>query len=361
MSMTIIRNGVPIILIDKHIGFDEAYGNGIMGNEFVKELNTIENSNYDKCEVWINSVGGSVMDGMDIFNAIQSSNIEVNTRCTGIAASISGIIFQAGKNRIMNDYSLLMIHNPTGSSNDEALNSIKDSLITMLGNKSGKATEDISNMMDKETWLDSSECLDMGFCDAIEVTHLVENTVIENKSPFKLYNELRMVHNKLVENKTEKKMLKVLNALNLAEDSAEDLVLKEVNSLKEQIETLTNSVNEKEAILVAEKEAKELAEKDGLALELVENAIESKRLDSNLKESFVNLAKSDFEGTKNALEAMPVVVEAKKLPMSNNSPEGRTDWTYDKWQKEDSKGLINMLKNSPEEYNLLLNRWKESK
>ena len=157
MSLTIFRDGLPVILIDKHIGYDSMYGEGVTGSEFVRELNAIENANYPKCEVWINSVGGSVMDGMDIFNAILNSRIEVNTRCVGVAASISGVIFQAGKKRIMNDYSLLMMHNPWGG-DDNSLTAMKDSIVTMLSNKCNKSAVQISNMMDKETWLDASEC-----------------------------------------------------------------------------------------------------------------------------------------------------------------------------------------------------------
>jgi hypothetical protein len=54
MGMTIFRNNKPVILVDKHIGSDDLYGDGIMANDFVRELTAIENSGYAECEVWIN-------------------------------------------------------------------------------------------------------------------------------------------------------------------------------------------------------------------------------------------------------------------------------------------------------------------
>lgn len=357
--MTIYRDNLPVILIDRHIGQDPLYGNGITGADFVRELNMIENSGFHKCEVWINSVGGSVMDGMDIYNAITASKIQVDTRNVGIAASIAGVIFQAGKNRIMNDYSLLMMHNPFGG-DDKALNVIKSSIVTMLTARCNKSELQISNMMEKETWLDSSDCQEMGLCDSIDISIEVEKETLENKSPFALYNKLKSVVNKLIEQPKEIKMKKVMNALNLNEDANEELVLKEVDSMKEQIKNLTESVKEKEDALNKIKSDKEESDKSAAALEVVENAIKEGRIDSSAKEGFVALAKVDYEGVKNTLAKMPVTAIANKIPVEAGVDESRSGWDYDKWQKVDPTGLTNMYKNARPQFDLLLNKFKET-
>ncbi len=359
MGMTIYRDNLPVILIDRHIGEDPMYGPGITGAAFVRELNAIENSGYHKCEVWINSVGGSVMDGMDIYNAITASKIQVDTRNVGIAASIAGVIFQAGKNRIMNDYSLLMMHNPFGG-DDKALNVIKSSIVTMLTTRCSKSELQISNMMEKETWLDASDCHNMGLCDSIEVSIEVEKEVVENKSPFALYNKLRSVVNKLIEQPKIEKMLKVKNALSLNEDANEESVLKEVEALKEQVKNLSNSIKEKEDALNKIKSDKESSDKEKAALDLVENSIKEGRIDSSAKEGFVSLAKIDFEGVKNTLSKMPVRAIANKMPLETSEPEGRAGWDYKDWEKKDNKGLENMYKNSRAQYDLLLDKWKQT-
>jgi ATP-dependent protease ClpP protease subunit len=359
MGMTIYRDNLPVILIDRHIGQDALYGAGITGADFVRELNAIENSGYHKCEVWINSIGGSVMDGMDIYNSIINSKIEVNTRCVGIAASISGIIFQAGKNRIMNDYALLMMHNPSGG-DDKALNVIKDSLVTMLATRCSKSDLQISNMMEKETWLDSSDCKEMGLCDEIDISIEVEKQLIENKSPIAVYNKLRLVVNKLIEKPKVKKMKNVMNALNLTEDANEESVLKEVNALKDQIESLTASVKEKEEALNKIKEDKEEADKNAAAVEAVEAAVKEGRIEETAKDSFVALAKLNLEGVKNTLSKMPVRAIANRLPLPDGKDESRASWTYSDWEKKDGKGLENMYKNSRPQYDLLLDKYKQT-
>jgi ATP-dependent Clp protease protease subunit len=364
MSMTIYKDGLPIILIDRHIGVDPVYGNGITGSDFVRELNAIENMAYPKCDVWINSVGGSVMDGMDIYNAITNSKVEITTKCVGIAASIAGVIFQAGDKRVMNDYSLLMMHNPFGG-DDNALQAVKSSLVTMLSTRCSKSELQISNMMEKETWLDSSECKEIGLCDEIEIS-IQEKVTTENKSAFALYNKLKSVVNKLIEEPKKPNMKTLKNFLNLSEDASEESILKEVQSLKDSKEALSkslkdtqDSLKEKEDDLKKIQDDKYEAEKLKAAEEIVNKAESEGRIEKDAVAGFVNLAKGDLEGVKSTLATMPVKKTANLLPIPNNQPEGRSGWDFDKWQKEDPKGLENMLKNHKEAYELLFNSWKE--
>lgn len=65
-----------------------------------------------KIVVLINSEGGSVLHGMSTFSVIRSCPIEVDCVVEGLAASMASIIWAAGDNLYMHDYSLLMIHNP---------------------------------------------------------------------------------------------------------------------------------------------------------------------------------------------------------------------------------------------------------
>ena len=66
-----------------------------------------------KIIVMINSEGGSVLYGMSTFSVIRSCPIEVDCVIEGIAASMASVIWAAGDNLYMHDYSLLMIHNPS--------------------------------------------------------------------------------------------------------------------------------------------------------------------------------------------------------------------------------------------------------
>lgn len=95
----------------------------------------------------------------------------------GLAASIASIIAMAGDDVHMALGSEMMIHNPAtyvfGDTKDleKAINSLvttKESLIDIYEQKTGLSREELSDMMDAETWLTSTEALEKGFCNSID-------------------------------------------------------------------------------------------------------------------------------------------------------------------------------------------------
>lgn len=358
MGMTIFRNNIPVILIDKHIGYDEAYGNGIMGNDFVRELNAIENNGYASCEVWINTVGGSVIDGLTIYNAIVNSTIEVNTRNVGVALSTGGWLMQAGKKRIANYYTKLMMHGTSGGE-DKTLDALNTTVSSMLSIRCKKTDAWVQERMKDETWIKAEEGLKMGFYDEVDFNCGAEvKDSFDNNKPFAAYNKMRLVVNKLIEQPAKKiQMEKVTNILNLSKDASEDSILKEINNLKDQIATLNKTVVEKEAALLKVETDKAAALKEKDAVEFIENAYKEGRFEEAAKPGLLNLAKIDLDATKTAVSAMPIKKIANKLPVNAGGADAsRAAWDYSKWEKEDPIGLTDMYKNSKAEYDALFNK-----
>ena len=151
--------------------FNEIGGDGQSAADFLNQLNAIGGP----VVVRINSPGGSVSDGLAIYNAMQRRGncaVEID----GMAASIASVIAMAGQPVRMAENALLMIHNPTalawGDSGDmerasTMLEKCKESIITAYTKKTGLSAADISAMMDDETWLNASEALAQGFIDEI--------------------------------------------------------------------------------------------------------------------------------------------------------------------------------------------------
>lgn len=134
-----------------------------------------------RINVYINSYGGEVAEGLAIYNALNrhKSKAKIVTYCDGFAASIASVIFMAGDERIMNESSLLMIHNAwsVGDGNAEQLRKLADDLekITQASVIAYKAhstlsEEEIKALMDKETWILPEEALEYGFATNIEKT-----------------------------------------------------------------------------------------------------------------------------------------------------------------------------------------------
>lgn len=156
---------------------DDAFYEGeVSALSFAQELDNLQD--VEKINVYINSYGGSVSQGLAIHNMLKNHPAEVTTICDGFACSIASIIFLAGDCRIMNDGSILMIHEPwttTMGNADElkrqvtSLEKLSQLSVDIYSSTTGVPSEKIIEMMKAETWLTPKECLEMGFATEIKV------------------------------------------------------------------------------------------------------------------------------------------------------------------------------------------------
>jgi ATP-dependent protease ClpP protease subunit len=122
-------------------------------------------------EVRINSPGGSVAEGLAIFNALKPRQPLVYV--DGIAASIASLIAMAGARISMADNALMMMHWPwtVAEGNASAMRKTADTLDqfgkAMLGAyaRAGLDVQTLTAMLDAETWLDTAEAIRLGFAD----------------------------------------------------------------------------------------------------------------------------------------------------------------------------------------------------
>lgn len=160
-------NNAAEILIYDEIGYWD-----INAKDLARDLKDI--GNVSNIDVRINSPGGSVFDGTAIYNLLKNHNAEVTVYIDGLAASIASVIAMAGDKIVMAENALMMIHNPWsgvwGEADDmrkeaEVLDKIKDSIIATYVSRTGKTADELSAMMDEETWLDATEAVELGFAD----------------------------------------------------------------------------------------------------------------------------------------------------------------------------------------------------
>lgn len=136
-----------------------------------------ELADVETINVNINSYGGEVAEGLAIYNALKRHSAKVVTRCDGFACSIASVIFSAGDERIMHDASLLMIHNAwvRAAGNAAELRKHAEDLdnITQASKNAYLANvniteEELTALMDGESWISPQDALDMGFATSIE-------------------------------------------------------------------------------------------------------------------------------------------------------------------------------------------------
>jgi ATP-dependent Clp endopeptidase proteolytic subunit ClpP len=147
---------------------------GVMAKDFIEEINTSGPKNLN---VYINSYGGEIDEGVAIYNFLNRFPGNVTIRVDGMAASIASIIAMAGDTVIMPKSSLMFIHNPWTMAAGDAdqlqreaanLEKRKASLMAIYADKTGLPAEELSKIMDDETLLNADEAVALGFADVIE-------------------------------------------------------------------------------------------------------------------------------------------------------------------------------------------------
>lgn len=137
-----------------------------------------ELGDVSQINVHINSYGGEVAEGLAIYNALRRHKAKVVTTCDGFACSIASVIFMAGDERLMSKASLLMIHNAWTSAygvNANDLRKLAEDMDAITARSKAAyldrvsiGEDELSALMDAESWISPDEAVEMGFATDIE-------------------------------------------------------------------------------------------------------------------------------------------------------------------------------------------------
>jgi len=126
--------------------------------------------------IFINSPGGVVFDGVAIYNALRRHPAHKNVHIDGVAASIASVVAMAGDEIQMAANGMMMLHDPwgfvIGRSKDmrdaaDRFDKIRDTLIGTYASRSGSKDTQIAEWMDAETWFSADEAIAAGLADSI--------------------------------------------------------------------------------------------------------------------------------------------------------------------------------------------------
>lgn len=146
-----------------------------VASDFRKALKGVKN-----VTVHINSPGGDVIAGAEIYSALREHSLNgegsVTVIVTGIAASAASIIAMAGDRILMHPVAYMMIHNPWTVAMGDAkelrkaakvLDVIAEGLVSTYQARTGKDKEELEKMLANETWMSAATCVEEGFADEI--------------------------------------------------------------------------------------------------------------------------------------------------------------------------------------------------
>jgi ATP-dependent Clp protease protease subunit len=136
-----------------------------------------EDPNKD-IHLYINSPGGSVSAGIDIYDTMQYIKPDVSTICVGMAASMGQVLLTAGAKgkRYALPHSRVMMHQPLGGTQGQASDieiytremiKIRESLYSVISKHTGQTVAKITKDADRDNWMSSQDALDYGIIDKI--------------------------------------------------------------------------------------------------------------------------------------------------------------------------------------------------
>ncbi|MDW4402025.1 Clp protease ClpP [Staphylococcus saprophyticus] len=132
-------------------------------------------STDDDVEVIINSGGGDVFSGSEIYTALKEHQGNVNVKVVGVAASAASVIAMAGSKIEMSPTAQMMIHNASSiavGDNREMqtaynmLTSANKAIANAYIAKTGKSEQEITDLMNEETWFSADTAVEQGFADS---------------------------------------------------------------------------------------------------------------------------------------------------------------------------------------------------
>lgn len=138
-------------------------------------IKAIDQARGDVLEVYINSRGGDIFAGSEIYSAMRAYKGKVNIHVVGFAASAASVIACAGKSDI-SPTAMVMVHNVGSGAQGDYHIMDKESQILQTANraiaaaymaKTGMSEQEALEMMDQETWLTAQQAVDKGLIDEI--------------------------------------------------------------------------------------------------------------------------------------------------------------------------------------------------
>ena len=150
--------------------------NNISAMKLIKELLYLDSLNSDDITIYINSLGGSVTDGLAIIDTFNTVKSDIITVCVGMCASMAAIILSSGTKgkRLILPNATVMIHQPYAGIEGRAadieieasrISDVKNKLIDILAKNTKKNTLQVKNDIERNYYMNALEAKKYGIVD----------------------------------------------------------------------------------------------------------------------------------------------------------------------------------------------------
>ena len=323
---------------------------------FIATLQAAQKKKPEAIELHIHCPGGDVFEGNLMYNAIKECPIPVDVYIDGIAASMASVIMIAARHIYMAENAFIMIHAPhtlsCGNAEDleksaKLLRDLESIFVDVFSARTGKTKEDVSEWLKGDNWFNAKEALAEKLIDGIVGKSDININDTENNLKKTTANALLQRFEAITnfinqpQNKQEMDKQALISRYGLttvtAESSDEDVMAAieaKINEGKQEAETI------RQAQIKA----------------AIDKAVADRKITEKQRATYTAI------GEKNGIDALnQVLADIRIMPASitsqlggkTGSPEDRASWTWEKWQKEDPRGLEALEKNDPEAFKAL--------
>lgn len=356
---------IPEILIVGYIGFAE---DGVTFAQFAKDIKELS-AKYPRAKMKVNSPGGSMYDGLAMFDLIQQEKMIIDCDIMGLSASMAAILPLActGKIRASKN-STYMLHKPKGGISGSSsqmrnyagqMDELEAKVKAIVKTKTGLSDEVVNGWFveGKDKYFTAEELLTVGLIDEIIPAFgdvKASGVKMSLESAWAQYESINMQLISTETNNTAMKkqilaMLATLQIVNhgLTEESTDEQFQSKLQEIiksgQDQLIAVTNKLDQEQT----------------QAIEVVLSAaVASGRIAEADKATYAPLMKANFDGTKSLIEKIPARqdINSHLFPSSEKNQEtidDRKKWSYREWETKDPEGLLALKRTQPEVFNQL--------
>lgn len=328
----------------------------------------------------IHSGGGSVYEGLAIYDLIRSSETQVTVIVEGMAASMASIIALAGDTIQMTENAFFMMHAVSGgcwgNKNDlqnyiDQLEGCEQRLKNIYKERTNADQATINNWLDsgQDHWLDSDKCLELSICDEVikptKTRHLDKQNVY-NKTPEQAWQSIAAclsetpITSKIIDETMKKESLFLMLATfglagTLTATSGDE-------DFQKHLETVLGKAKKADE-LQAQISALRVQEVEKVKAQIAQ-AVAAGKIPGSEKAQWEKDAEANPEMVARVLGKLPDMPnpnaalrrENKSVDASHELLKGRESWTFSQWQEKDPEGLMKLEKEAKDEFDKLFNQ-----
>lgn len=217
-----LMTNTPELVLEGEIASETWWGDEVTPKLFKDELNKYKGKDIS---VWINSPGGDVIAGSQIYTMLKEHTGKVNVKIDGLAASSASFIAMAGDTIQMSPTAMMMIHLPStfdwGDKKDfqktiARLEEVEAAIINAYELKTKLPRDELAKMMEDEMWMNAYRAKELGFIDEVLYTDTEEKNQIgfdfsKKKVNACMQNSISQIQNKMkkVQDEIELEKLKI--------------------------------------------------------------------------------------------------------------------------------------------------------